>query len=115
MIDAGVHIGGELNGKAVFGDNVKINRNTRIDVTGYLSVGNGTVISEEVIIYTHSHGKDPMSNPKPHKVSIGDNVWIGVRCIILSNVRSIPQGTIIPAGTVLRSQQDLEEKCLKSF
>ena len=52
------------------GDKAQINVKVSLDVTGPLTIGENTLISEEAVIYTHDHGLDPKSkptvpNPKP--------------------------------------------------
>lgn len=102
QIDQNVIINGELKGKITIGDNSKINSYCKIDTTGTLIIGKNTVISEYTKVYTHGHGGDPYSEPRPYTVEIGDNVWIGASCIILPSARRIETNTIVPAGSVLR-------------
>lgn len=83
------------------GDNVQINRSCHIDHTGSLEIGEGTLISEEVAIYSHSHGRDPRSPARPIGKTIGKNCWIGARSIILENAKVIPNNTLIAAGSVV--------------
>ena len=102
QIDQNVIINGELSGHLIIGENSKINSFCKIDTTGTLYVGKNTVISEYTKIYTHGHGGDPYSAPRPYRLEIGDNVWIGANCLILPSIRKIKSNTIISAGSVLR-------------
>ena len=101
-IDQRVFIGGECPGSLSVGDNSKINSDVKLDTTGSLQIGKNTVVSEYAIIYTHGHGGDPYARPRPYSLVIGDNVWIGARALIMPSVRVIPDGTIVPAGAVIR-------------
>jgi len=83
------------------GRNAHIGRDSSIDFTGGLEIGEGTLLSEGVIIHTHDHGYDPRSTPDPHLLKIGKNTWIGVRAIILPTVRNIGDNVIIGAGAVV--------------
>ncbi|WP_341366841.1 acyltransferase [Yoonia sp. BS5-3] len=85
----------------MIGDHVQINRDVHLDVTGGLSIGAGTLISEEAVIYTHDHGSDPRSRPTPMGKFIGSHVWIGMRAVILPQCRRIGEGAIIGAGAVV--------------
>lgn len=82
-------------------DKVQINVNVMIDVTGPLSIGENTLISEEAVIYTHDHGLDPKSKPKVYGKEIGANVWIGMRAIILPKCKRIGDWAVIGAGAVV--------------
>ncbi|MGH7739381.1 MAG: acyltransferase [bacterium] len=81
--------------------NVHIGRDSSIDFTGGLIIGEGTLFSEGVIIHTHDHGYDPRSIPDPHLLTIGKNTWIGVRAIILPTVQRIGNRVIVGAGAVV--------------
>lgn len=106
-IDRGVEIGGAgTEGFVQIGDDVQINRDCKIDCTGRLEIGSRVTISEQVIIYTHSHGSDPRSKDRPHTVTIGDNSWLGARAIILSSARKIGKDSIVGAGVVQRTPVD---------
>ena len=85
----------------MIGINSQVNMGVHLDFTGNLTIGENVVISDYVIIETHSHGYDPHSKPIASELTIEDNVWIGVRSIILSQVTYIGKGSIIAAGSVL--------------
>lgn len=90
----------------VVGDNVQINRSCHIDHTGNLQIGSDTLISEEAVIYSHSHGVDPRSVPTPMAKSLGRNCWIGSRAILLENALSVADDTLIAAGSVVTKSID---------
>lgn len=83
------------------GDRVQINRGARLDFTGGLAIGADTLISEEAILYTHDHGRDPHSRPTVHAKDIGRGVWIGTRAVVLARCRTIGDGAVIGAGAVV--------------
>jgi acetyltransferase-like isoleucine patch superfamily enzyme len=87
------------------GDNVSINRDCHISAGGGLIIGNDVSIGHATSILTAEHGfsgsgpiKEQPVEYRP--VSIGNNVWIGARVIILGGV-SLPDGTIVAAGAVV--------------
>lgn len=80
------------------GNDVQINRDVVLDFTGTLHIKDRVLVSEGAMIYTHSHGYDPRSIPKPRQLEIGEDVWIGSRAIILPSVASIGARSIIGAG-----------------
>lgn len=91
----------------ILNDNVQINRHAHIDFSGGLKIGSGTVISDGVMIYTHSHGYSPHNEPVPKPLEIGANVWIGAGAVVLENVNFIGEGSVIGAGSVVT--RDLPE------
>lgn len=87
------------------GDNVTINRDCNLAAHGGLSIGNDVAIAPSVTIWTTEHG---FEGPEPirdqpmtdHPVVIGNDVWIGVRAVILGGA-ALPDGTIVGAGSVV--------------
>lgn len=87
------------------GDNSGIGINARIH--GEVSIGNNVMMGPECIIYTSNHAFSrtdiPMcqqgSDPQ-RPVTIGNDVWIGGRVIILPGV-TINDGVVIGAGAVV--------------
>lgn len=86
------------------GDNVFFDKDCSIDFTGLLMIGNNVTFSEAVMIQTHTHGLDPRSKPSQCQLIVGDNVWIGARAIILSNVQTIGNNAVIAAGAVVTKE-----------
>lgn len=77
------------------------------ELTGPIKIGSDVMMGPEVIIYTSGHRFDrtdiPMmdqgsTDPKP--VTIGNDVWIGRRVIIMPGV-TIGDGCVIGAGAVV--------------
>mgnify|MGYP003990959383 CR=1 FL=1 len=104
-IGRNVEIFSECNtGKLIIGSNSNINKNTQIDFTGNLTIGDNVLISETSVIITHDHGYHPESKPIRKSLSIEDNVWIGQNVMILSNVRKIGKNAIIAAGSIVTKE-----------
>ena len=68
-------------------------------VDSELRIGNYALIAHEVVITDcESIGAERSAVPRP--ITIGDDVWIGMRAIILAGV-SIGDGAVIGAGAVV--------------
>lgn len=87
------------------GNNSGLGINCR--VRGPLDIGDNVMMGPDVVILTssHNHGRTdiPMNaqgHALPKRVSIGNDVWIGTRVIILPGV-NIGNGAIIGAGAVV--------------
>ncbi|MEI6787309.1 MAG: acyltransferase [bacterium] len=100
--DCCIHMGCFFTGKRVdVGSNTVLNRNCYVDGRLGVQVGANCSISPEVYILSMDH--DPQS---PDFVTcggvttIGDNVWIGARAVILGGV-TIGEGAVIGAGAVV--------------
>lgn len=98
------------NGKIFLGKNVFINDGCKINCHDSISIGAGTIIGQNVLLYDHDHDyKSGAEEKKDHfttaKISIGKNVWIGSGVIILKGV-TIGDNAVIGAGTVVK--KDIE-------
>jgi len=104
------HIG--YRGKVKFGKNILLNNNVTLDITGNLSVGNHVIISDNVIVYTHSHDyENAESNDWKHPVCptflvIEEGAWIGANALILPSVKKIGRGAVVGAGSVVTKDVD---------
>jgi acetyltransferase-like isoleucine patch superfamily enzyme len=85
------------------GDRVQVNRGVHLDITGGLTIGDGVMISEDTVIYTHDHGLDPHAAPMLRPKQIGADVWIGMRAVILPQCSTIGRGAVIGAGAIVAS------------
>ena len=98
---------------AYFGDGskIRIGDNSQIGINCVMDndiiIGNDVTMGPDVIIYTSSHEYKELGIPinqqgaRQHRqVTIGNNVWIGARCIILPGV-TIGDNAIIGANTVV--------------
>ena len=99
---AGVEIAAELPGSECrIGADVIVATGVRLDFSGGLLIGDGTVISEDAVVYTHEHGLDPKSNPKPAPLHIGEGVWVGSRVVVIEGVGCIGAGAVVASGSVV--------------
>lgn len=91
--------------KTYLGDNVNFN-GIRISGCGKVFIGNNFHSGRECLIISQNHNYDygkaiPYDDTYIAKdVSIGDNVWLGDRVIILGGC-NIGEGAIIQAGSVV--------------
>ena len=75
-------------------------------VHGPLEIGDKVMMGPDVVILTHTHNIDrtdiPMGDQgsRIEKVTIGNDVWIGMRSIIMPGVK-IGNGAVIGAGAVV--------------
>ena len=83
------------------GNNSQINKNVELDFSGDLIIGDNVIISENSTIMSHDHGLNPKSQPIKVKKTIGSNVWVGARTIVLSQVKTIGNNSIIASGSVV--------------
>jgi maltose O-acetyltransferase len=100
-IEKGVH----------FGDTLKIGNGSGIGaysmIPGDVTIGENVMMGQECLMFTQNHAfSDPsvpmcqqgMQTSRP--ITIGNDVWIGARVIILPGV-SVGEGAIIGAGAVV--------------
>lgn len=111
----GKNVNIENNAYFGIGNSIEIGSNSGIGKNAYISniggggeviIGNNVMMAPDVVILTKSHEygdiKIPMNMQKSYSstVIIEDDVWIGIRTIILPGVK-IGKGSIIGAGAVL--------------
>lgn len=101
-IEHGVHFGG---GRDIsIGDNSALGLDAR--VSGPLSIGSDVMMGPGVSIFTQNHENENIYKPMrlqtapKKKVTIGNDVWIGSRAMIMPGV-TIGNGVIIGAGAVV--------------
>lgn len=88
------------------GNKVLIGYNCSFLVSGKLTIGNDCMIASNVLITTENHGIDLtkgnyINQPLNSKdVIIGNNVWIGEKCVILPGV-TIGDNCVIGASSVV--------------
>lgn len=96
---------------AKFAHNIVLGNNSGLgincDIAGPVVIGDNVMMGPEVVIYTTNHGHDRIDVPiakqgitSPRTVTIGNDVWIGRRVIILPGV-TIGEGSILGAGAVV--------------
>lgn len=103
-----VLISAKDGGKLTCG-NLYINRNSMIVCRESISIGDGTTIGPNVVIYDHDHDIQECGKLKKARVVIGKNVWIGAGAIILKGV-TIGDNAVVAAGTVV--SKDIPENTL---
>lgn len=102
----GCHIMIEKSGALKIGKNCFFNRGCSLTSLGKIEIGNDCIFGEDVKIYDHNHHKPNANNLirtqgyDVGSVRIGNNVWIGSNCLILSNVE-IGDNVIIGAGSII--------------
>lgn len=90
-----------FDAKLVVGDRVQLNDHVHLDYTGGLTLEDDVLVSEDAMIYTHSHGHDPRSRPVKTPLVVGRGTWIGARAIVLPGVARVGPGAIVGAGAVV--------------
>ena len=92
----------------VLGDHVWIGHNVKIDGRGGVKIGSGCILARQIEIISSNHyfqGEDLMEIPYDKRfiskpINIGENVWMGLRTIILPGV-TIGEGAVVGAGSVV--------------
>ncbi len=121
------------NSKIIVKNGFKIYSNSRVDVaknavlrlgSGYIgnnlllicrkqiTIGNNVAIADNVTLRDsdeHTIYYDGKKNIETEPIVIGDNVWIGMRVIILKGVH-IGNGSVVAAGSVVT--KSVPENCL---
>lgn len=88
------------------GDRSSLGDRNMIVASGGLTIGADVMIGPEVMIFTQNHAIPPIGKKLiegevvTKKVTIGDDVWIGARAIILPGAK-IGKGTVVAAGTIV--------------
>jgi maltose O-acetyltransferase len=87
------------------GDDSMLGQNSIIGSTAAVVIGNDVMMGPEVLIYTSNHGMEPGIPMRRQAlqcapVCVGNDVWIGARCIILPGI-TIGDGAVLAAGAVV--------------
>ena len=86
-----------------------------IDATGDVTIGKDSMLGGEIMLYTHEHyimGQNPMLRSQQaygvqwKNKTIGNDVWINTRAIVLMDCDNIADGVIIGAGAVVTKRID---------
>jgi len=87
--------------RLVIGYGSCVGHRATLDARGGLTIGSYVNISTEVMIWTAEHAWNEPDFPGVFQsVKIGDNVWLGPRCIILPGV-TLGDGVVVAAGAVV--------------
>jgi maltose O-acetyltransferase len=107
-VQRGVYIGNGSN--IVIGNSCQINENIRFN---NVIIGDNVMIAREVVFLGNAHNYDSRDIPmslqgeiKTKQTIVEDDVWIGLRVIIMPGIR-IKKGAIIGSGSVVT--KDVEE------
>jgi len=91
-----------VHGELILGDMFTISAESSIVVHKRITFGDNVMLSWEVLVMdTDLHEIYDMDNKlinAPREITVGDNVWIGCRSLVLKG-SNIAQGVIIAAGT----------------
>lgn len=100
--DSSIHMGTFVTGNHIkIGNNVVINRRVYLDGRIGINIKNNISISPEAYIVSMEHDpNDPHFATRGKEVVIEDNVWVGVRAMILPGVR-IGEGAVVSACSVV--------------
>ncbi|WP_457743406.1 acyltransferase [Sulfurimonas sp.] len=102
-----IGVGAKINvsGTLQVGENFDITGDATLICANEISIGNNTMIAWQTIIMdTDQHAihsiQDNIRINKDKKITIGNNVWIGAKSLILKG-SNIPDGSIVGANTTL--------------
>ena len=103
IVRRGVYFG--RGSQISIGNNSMIGADAIIGSAAEVKIGSNVLMGPQVLIYTSNHGTSrgmPMRLQPLHfaPVTIGDDVWIGARCILLPGV-TVGDGAVIAAGAVV--------------
>ncbi|MGL5826327.1 MAG: acyltransferase [Nocardioides sp.] len=113
--DGSVRLHARYEGSRIgIGQDCEFSNNISIVALGLVSIGNGCLIGNEVLIFDSDfHDVAPelradlarrsWSDGKVGSVVIGDNVWLGARSMLLRG-SVIGDGSVIAAGSVVRGE-----------
>lgn len=93
-------------GKLEIGKNASVGMDCKIGVHDSVTIGEGTLLSPNVLIYDHDHIFDGeigihRKEFKTTPITIGNNCWIGADTVILRGT-SIGDNCVIGAGSVIK-------------
>lgn len=82
------------------GDNTYIGDRTEIHAGDRITIGSGTLIAWDCLIMDRDYHKLDSEQERTAPVTIGNNVWIGCKSIVLKGV-TIGDGAVVAAGSVV--------------
>ena len=84
------------------GKNVFINEGCCFQDQGGITIGDGCLIGQQVVLATLNHSLDPArrADMLPAPITLGKNVWVGAHATILAGV-TVGDGSVIAAGAVV--------------
>jgi acetyltransferase-like isoleucine patch superfamily enzyme len=108
---AGIHLGcyvwfyspgGVRRSGARIGENSRVNRDCTLDLRGGLTIGDNVSLSPDVTILTSAGMANSRRVGEAKPVVIEDNVWVGIRALIMPGV-TVGRGAVVGAGAVVMS------------
>lgn len=93
------------------GANTSVNHGSELHGGGGIAIGDGSMLAYDVLVFSDSrlfHGPEPLKSRQGRiraPVSIGSDVWIGARAIILPGV-TVCDHAIVGAGAVVTKNVD---------
>jgi acetyltransferase-like isoleucine patch superfamily enzyme len=92
----------EFGKNLTLGKDVFINIGCRLQDTGGIAIGDGTLIGHGSTLTTLNHGVDPdrRADMKPAPIAIGRTVWLGASVTVVPGI-TIGDGAIVGAGAVV--------------
>ncbi|MCM3670896.1 acyltransferase [Mesobacillus maritimus] len=102
------------SGKVTINNHVYINRNGTIICHEGITIGEGTTIGPNIVIYDHDHDfrSSERGKFKSAPIVIGKNVWIGANVTILKGV-TVGDNAVIGAGCIIT--KDIPESVIVSM
>ncbi|MGL1890223.1 MAG: acyltransferase [Spirochaetaceae bacterium] len=97
-------------GELKFGKHISIRKSITLDMVGDISIGDYTIFSDHVSIFTHDHqiktknlilSEDEKKGVLWSSITIGSDVYFGIYTTVTKNVTNIPDGVVIGANSVL--------------
>lgn len=114
-IGHGTKISVGKTGTLKIGDNFNVSAESSIICHKSIQIGNNCLMSWDVLIMdTDVHKIKEISGEiinKPSEIIIGNDVWIGCRCLILKGA-NIPNGNIIAANSTVAKSNHSKENCI---
>lgn len=103
--DSSIHMGVFVTGYNIhIGNNVVINRRVHLDGRIGVRIHDNVSISPEVYIVSLEHDpQDASFGTRGAEVIIEEDVWIGVRAMIMPGVR-VGKGAVVAAGAVVTKE-----------
>ena len=103
------------NAKLTIGDNFHLTAESSIVVVKEVGFGKNCLLSWDILImdgdlHPIRNKNGEIINP-PQKIMIGNDVWIGCRCLILKG-SSIPDNSIIGANTFIHGKLENRNGCI---
>ena len=92
--------GGIKRSGSRIGANTWINRGCTLDLRGGLSIGDNVSVAAGACILTSAGMANSRSAGEARRVVVEDNVWIGVRAMVMPGV-TVGRGAVVSAGAVV--------------